>query len=244
MILEVSPDSSIWVRGAAATVLYLHIAGGAIGIVSGATALTLRKGGRPHRIVGNVFFVSMLIMAFIGAVVSPFLPKPDWVNVIAGTFTFYLVATAWMTVKRSAVGQPEAIAFAGGIIIALGGLAVGILGARFAGAMGDGPYGAALVFGGIATLAAIGDFIMIRRAGISGRARVSRHLWRMCLALLIATASLFGGQPQVFPESWRGSGILALPILAALIAMIFWMLRVRFAKRWQIKPKPATLELS
>lgn len=241
MILEIDPDSSLLIRSAAATVLYLHIAGGTVGILAGTAALAMPKGRPAHRIVGNVFFVSMLIMATIGAVVSPFLPKPDWVNVVAGVFTFYLVATAWMTVKRNqGVGGLEIAAFVVVAIVALCGIAVGVFGAKYADLLGNGPYFAALVFGVIATLAAVGDLRMIRRGGIFGRPRVSRHLWRMCLALFIATGSLFGGQPQVFPESWRGTGILALPVLAVLIAMIFWMLRVRFAKRWQLKIKAAS----
>jgi hypothetical protein len=233
MILEVSPDSSLLVRGAAATILYMHIAGGMLGIVAGAAALSMPKGGRPHRIVGNVFFVSMMIMAAIGAVVSPFLPKPDWVNVVAGAFTFYLVATAWMTVKRTSIGSPEKIAFVWAVVTATSGIAIGTLGKEYTHLFGDGPFLAALIFGSIAALAAIGDFKLIRQNGISGRPRVSRHLWRMCLAFWIAVGSLFGGQPQLFPEAVQESGMLFVPVLAALIAMIGWMLRVRFARRWQ-----------
>jgi hypothetical protein len=234
MILEISPDSSAVVRGAAAAILFLHIGGGLVGILSGTTAMVLRKGGQAHRLAGNVFFVSMLIMAFIGAVVSPFLPTADWVNVIAGCFTFYLVLTAWMTARRKGgTGYFELGAFVFAVATALGGIAVGLLGMNAPGSVGTSPFGAALAFGIIAALAAIGDLRMIRRGGIAGRQRIGRHLWRMCLALLIATGSLFGGQPQVFPESWRGTGILYLPVLAVLLAMIFWMLRVRFANKWR-----------
>jgi hypothetical protein len=233
MILEVSPDSSLLVRSAAATVLYLHIGGGIVGIVAGTTAMMMRKGGQAHRLVGNVFFISMLIMATIGAVVSPFLPTPDWINVVAGTFTFYLVATAWMTARRKeGIGRFEIGAFVVAVLTALGGVTVGMLGMNVPGSVGTSPWGAALVFGVIAALAAAGDFKMIRRGGISGRQRIGRHLWRMCVALLIATGSLFGGQPQVFPDAVRGTGLLYLPVLTVLGAMIFWMLRVRFAKRW------------
>ena len=67
VILQVSPESPALIQGAAATLLYLHIGGGIVGLLSGAAALALRKGSRPHRMAGNVFFVSMLIMAAIGA---------------------------------------------------------------------------------------------------------------------------------------------------------------------------------
>jgi len=235
MILEISPDSSLLVRSAAATILYLHIGGGTLGIIAGTTAMIMRKGGQAHRLAGNVFFVSMLIMAIIGAVVSPFLPEPDWVNVVAGCFTFYLVLTAWMTARRKeGTGYFDRGAFSLAVATAMGGIAVGLIGMTTPGSPGTSPFGAALAFGIIAALAAIGDLKMIRRGGISGRPRVSRHLWRMCLALFIAVGSLFGGQPQVFPESIRDTGLLSVPVFAALAALVFWMLRVRFAKRWQV----------
>jgi uncharacterized membrane protein len=45
---------------------YAHISMGTLALASGAAAMTVRKGSPLHRQVGNVFFVSMLIMAFAG----------------------------------------------------------------------------------------------------------------------------------------------------------------------------------
>ena len=90
MILHVAEGSSWWLFAAANLILFLHVAGGTVGIISGAIALLSRKGGRAHRIAGTVFLVSMLIMASIGAATSPFLPVPSMTNVAAGTLTLYL----------------------------------------------------------------------------------------------------------------------------------------------------------
>jgi len=60
------------VRGAATTILILHISGGGLAILSGAAALLFRKCSRRHRLAGNVFFVSMLTLSAIGACVAPF----------------------------------------------------------------------------------------------------------------------------------------------------------------------------
>lgn len=81
-MLEVSADSSWLSRGSAALVLGLHITAGIVGIVSGAAALAFRKGSPLHRRAGNWFFVSMLVMSLIGATASPFLPRPNWGNVV------------------------------------------------------------------------------------------------------------------------------------------------------------------
>jgi hypothetical protein len=48
----------------------------------------------------------------------------------------------------------------------------------------------------------------------------------MCLALAIAAAAFFLGQPEYFPESLQGSLWLAIPPLAALGAMLVWFVRV------------------
>src|SRR6185312_16666280 len=113
-LLLASPDSSWWLRAAAYLILFLHIAGGSVGIVSGFVALLARKGGRWHRIAGTVFFVAMLIMASIGAAASPFLPVPEMANVAAGILTIYLVATSWMAIRRTdgPIGVVEKCAFA------------------------------------------------------------------------------------------------------------------------------------
>src|SRR5438105_2526197 len=79
-------------------VLIVHICAGIIGVLSGSTALVVRKGARLHRAAGDVFVISMLSMAAAGAYLA--LMRSQSLNVIAGVFTFYLVATAWLTVTR------------------------------------------------------------------------------------------------------------------------------------------------
>ena len=70
MTLHVPVGSAWWVSVAAEALLYLHIGGGAVGLISGAAALIARKGGRAHSIAGLTFVIAMTLMASIGAVVS------------------------------------------------------------------------------------------------------------------------------------------------------------------------------
>ena len=101
MIVHVDPGSPWWIQGAAASVLTLHIGGGVVGLASGTVAAVAPKGGRVHRTAGNVFFVAMLTMAAMASVASPFMSSvPQQANLVGGVFTFYLVATARMTVRR------------------------------------------------------------------------------------------------------------------------------------------------
>jgi hypothetical protein len=217
--------------------LYLHIGAGSVALVSGAVSGVAKKGARLHRRSGMVFVVSMLIMATIGAAVSPFLKPAQWVNVIAGTFTLYLVISAWLTVRhRNPAGLVGIAMLVASVSIAL---------AAFAIAMGMIPAeksdsGAAMMFAFVVTLAAVGDLRMVIRRALTATQRLFRHLWRMCYALAIAIASLFLGQPQLFPEQVRGTGLLFIPVVAVLGLMVFWMIRVRFVKNRRLELAPGT----
>ena len=71
---------------------------------------------------------------------------------------------------------------------------------------------------------------VIRRGGVTGAARLARHLWRMCFALFVASGSLFLGQPQVFPAPLRNSPLLIGMAVAPLGFLIFWIIRVRLKR--------------
>ena len=49
----------------------------------------------------------------------------------------------------------------------------------------------------------------------------------MSFALFIAALSFFIGQAQVFPKPVRIMPLLALPVLAVLVTMVYWLWRVR-----------------
>jgi uncharacterized membrane protein len=228
MNLQVSPDAPPILHVAAAALLALHISGGAVGIVSGFAAMALRKGGRLHRLAGGVFFVAMLTMAGIGAAVAPFLPSQQWSNTLAGTFTLYLLATGWIAARRGdgQIGRFEV----GALFVAVGAAAAAVTGAWTGAGGGDGASTDGLyLFSILATLAAGGDLNLLLRRSLPRAARVARHLWRFSVALLIASGSFFLGQPKFVPPFIRDSFLVALPVLAPLALMAFWLIRVRFA---------------
>jgi hypothetical protein len=233
-VLQLAPDTPAYLRTTADIVLILHIGGGSLGIVSGFAALAFAKGSPAHRAAGNIFFVSMLTMAAIGAVVSPMLN--DRVSTVAGILTFYLVATAWATVMRreGIIGRFEIVAFVFAIGVAVTGVIFSYLASLEPSGTLDGqPPQAIYIFIIVGSIAAAGDIHMIMRRGISGAQRIARHLWRMCFALFIAAGSFFLGQQQVFPKEWRGSFVLFVPELLIIGLMIFWLLRTYFTRAFR-----------
>src|SRR5215213_1400577 len=175
MTLHVPAGSPWWVHLAADALLFLHIAGGAVGLLSGAVALFARKGGRAHSIAGLSFVVSMTVMASIGAVVSPFLPIPQRANVAAGMLTLYLVMTAWLAVRQKQI-VPGRLDVAG-LIVALVVVISGVLWAVQAsysptGTLDGSPPQAFYVFIILGTLCVAGDLRLLFRGRVSGAPRL------------------------------------------------------------------------
>src|ERR1700692_3069538 len=79
-------------------VLLLHIVAGTLGMLSGFVTVFLRKGSRQHGVAGNVFVISMMSLGATGVYMATLKHQPG--NILGGAFTFYLVATAWLTARR------------------------------------------------------------------------------------------------------------------------------------------------
>jgi hypothetical protein len=209
--------------------LALHIAAGIMGLLSGTAAMVFRKGSRRHGLAGDVFVVSMLAMAACAVWLAILKHQPG--NVVGGVFTFYLVATAWMTARRRD-GSTSLFDWAALMIPLLGGTILWISGVELARShvtATDGvPVGIRFFMGSVMLLAAAGDLRMMVGGAVTGGRRIVRHLWRMCFGLFIATGSFFLGQQQVFPVFVRGSNVLFVLAILPLVLMIFWLIRVRF----------------
>ena len=216
------------------TVMF-HAAMGLVGLLAGTAAMVLRKGSRPHALAGRVFVAAMLLMSSTAALIAFFDPQGETINKMMGLLTFYLVGTAWLTARRrGGVAGIDRIA----LFVAMS-LSAALFGhgARVAGGSGsEGGVPAAVffVFGAVAALAANGDRRLLARGGVTGTARIARHLWRMCAALFIAAGSFFLGQPQVFPDWLRNdAGLRAIPVLLVLAALAYWTIRVRFPNAYK-----------
>jgi uncharacterized membrane protein len=212
-----------------------HIIAGMIGITTGAAAMALRKGSRRHSLAGTVFAVSMMSMSGSAAYMASVDPMGKSINIMMGVLTFYLVATAWLTARRRRVqtGVVDWAALLVAVALALSLANFGFAAAASESGSRDGsPAGVYFAFAAVASLAAVLDLRMLVRGGVSGAARLTRHLWRMSAALFIGVGSFFLGQQQFFPAAVRNTGVLAVPTLLVLAALGFFLLRVNvFNKR-------------
>ncbi|MEM9387728.1 MAG: hypothetical protein AAGA68_21925 [Pseudomonadota bacterium] len=231
--LEVSPSAPAIAHIAAAVLLYLHIGGGAVGLVLGVIAAVARKGGELHRAAGYTFVVSMAITYLIGAAVAPFLTEGQRPNLVAGVLALYLLASSLMTARRREfrASWTERVGLALALAITGMGLYFMFLGANSATGTVDGsPPQAFVLFVFVGVAAVYGEANAIIRKKLFPAARVSRHLWRVCVSFFIASGSFFLGQPQVFPEAFNDTLAPVALAFAPLLMMVAFLLRTRFSR--------------
>jgi hypothetical protein len=212
-----------------ASILTLHVAAGAIALLAGGAGLSFQKGSATHRMAGNAFFLSMLVMAASGALIAYLMPV--MLSVVGSVLTLYLLATAWAIVAHG-TGRPgwfEVGALVVALALGAGSLMWGFEAMNSETGLKDGfpapPY---FIFGSVALLGAAGDFRLILPRGIRGAPRIARHLWRMCFALFIASSAFFLGQAQLFPAVIRHTPALWILGFLPLFLLAYWVVRVRF----------------
>jgi len=233
-------------------ILLVHIFGGTVGLLSGAAAMSFRKGSPRHVLAGKVFVASMLVMAAGATYLGITRHQPN--NIGGGVFTFYLILTAWLT-ARHADGEISKLDWAALVIpLVLGILTwtngVGVV-RRGASSEAGVPVGMIFFMGSVELLAAAGDVRMLIRGGVFGTKRIARHLWRMCFGLFIASGSFFLGPSnrplrllsnvglgRHLPQALFSTGLYLFLTILPLFLLIFWMLRVRFSNAYKGKTMP------
>ena len=212
-------------------VLVLHIGAGTTALAAGTSALIYRKGGADHSRWGTWFFGSMLVMAGLGAAIAA--SKPDRPTTLAGIITFYLVVTSWLAIRRrdGLTGRVELGAFIFALACCMTGIGFGQIAKASASGVIDGyPAAICYAFAGLAGLSAALDLNAFARRRLAPGQRIARHLWRMCVAFFLAAASLFLGQQDDVFWFMQGSPLLFVPPFATLLAMVYWLFRMRFGR--------------
>jgi uncharacterized membrane protein len=216
------------------------------GLVAGSIALIARKGGNLHRRAGTVFIIAMVIMAIFAGYLAVAVPD-QLVNLFIAAFTLYLLATAWMTVRRPAGSARlfEKIALLVGLclcapfaILSIQ-LATGLTPLFKSAVPFKGPVLIAIyTFTSVLALAAIGDARVVFGGGITGAPRIARHLWRMCLGLTLATGSAFtNGFARLLSGPYHVPPVFFYPQFVPLALLFFWLIRVRFTG-WFTRAEP------
>ncbi len=171
---------------------------------------------------------SGIVTGILAAVIAAYEGKGN--SLVGGIFASYLAFTAATTVKplpRTGRGLDVALMILA-FTLAAGMYAYGVVAWEKPRHMFTGvPAGMFFFLGTICLLAGLGDWRMIREGGLQGIRRLTRHLWRMCFGLFIATGSFFLGQMQFVPAPIRVVPLLLVLAIAPLVLLLYWVWRVR-----------------
>lgn len=208
----------------------VHIVAGSVALLSGYVALYVKKGAVVHRRSGMVFVGAMLTMCVAGALLAA-LRLMAWsvINMAAALTTSYLVLTSLATVRALAFWSRRldaglmVVAFSVGLTM----LTLGVTAIANGGSWNGIPAFPFFLFAFVGLIGGSGDLVVLRSGARHGTARLTRHLWRMTFALFIAAMSFFLGQMKVIPKPIRIPGLLAMPVLAVLVTLVYWLWRVR-----------------
>ena len=217
-------------------ILTVHIVAGALAIILGAVALSVKKGGTIHRRSGMLFVYVMLVMGTTASILE-FLKSSAVGNLVPALMSVYLVGTALTTVRPPSrwtrVINVAALTVAVGLALLL--FVGGVKGVTSPGLSSGGvPFRTigvmSFILATVLSLSAIGDVRIMRSGMPRGGPRLARHLWRMCFALFIAAGSFFSIRERVakiLPDPFTTGPMRALPIVLLFGAMFYWLWRVR-----------------
>ena len=215
-----------------------HVIAGGLALVFGFVALFAAKGARLHRKSGMLFVYAVLTMAMTGTAIAALKSQPG--SVIGGVLTLYLVTTSLIAVRppSKSLRRIELVALLAALALVVTCVTFGFQAlATPRGTKGGIPSVVFFMFATVASLGVIGDVRKIRAGVLKGAPRLVRHLWRMCYALWIATASFFLGPRQrvakIIPEPLITPAFLALPVVAVIVVMLYWLWRVRIKRNFQ-----------
>jgi uncharacterized membrane protein len=234
----------------------IHVLSGIAGLLSGTAAMLVRKGSPRHAMVGHIFFISMVILGATGAyigvehgdmansvggVFTMYLVTTAWTTAqrpnASGLWPPVRDARHARVETGSTYQQPatghrllSTLDWLGLAVVLIGATSLLYSGYQIWQLPGHKYRGvpALMIFflGTVAALCAAGDVRMLAR-GISGRARIARHLWRMCFALFIASGSFFMGRIRIFPQFIRDAYIPILLTVLPLLLLVIWLVRLR-----------------
>lgn len=215
--------------------LFAHILTSGVALAAGYAALSTTKGALVHRRSGIVFVYMMVMMGATGIMLAALRDKAPALNIPVALFTSYLALTSFATMRRP-VGWTRGVdvgLLVLVICVALTDTFFAITAITLGGKTSDGtPAVALLIFATLAVTAAVGDAKVLRSGARTGRARLARHLWRMCFALMVAATSFLGRIPRLLPTGWKiPAPLLFVPVLAVLAMLLWWLWRVRPPRR-------------
>lgn len=194
--------------------LFVHIVGGSLSLLSGAYILLTRKGGKKHSRLGNVYFICMLTASLVALPMSYI--HPNYFLFIIGVFTSYMLISGKRYQTKKTVAHVTAVDW----ILTLVMLVFGLLFVGF-GAFNmykSNYFGIVfLVFGSIGLL-----FVYQDKLNFTGKSPIENyglttHLQRMTGSYIASATAFLVVNNNILPSiiAWLLPTILLVPLIVS-----------------------------
>ncbi|WP_088330408.1 DUF2306 domain-containing protein [Lacimicrobium sp. SS2-24] len=211
----------------------LHFAMGTCAVVTGFTALLVKKGSGLHKLAGKVYVLSMLLLCLSGFYLS--YVRELQFTFLLSAFALYLVITGVLAARQSQrttnTRAKLELAFSGLLCTACFTLSVLGITLNWSYPDREPPYEAYAFIGLCVGLFMLGDIKQLRHGNLTHTLRIKRHLTRIGSSMLIATIVFFLGNNNVLPDSLRTESILLTPIIAVFVITMTYRVVYPFMQR-------------
>ncbi len=201
--------------------LIVHIAGGSIGLLTGLFNIIQKKGGKKHKLIGRVFYFSMLMAGLSSLVLSCL--KPNYFLFMVGLFTLYMVVSGqrYLNYSQQERQEIEKIDWVISIIMLLSGLL--FIGLGTWSIVKLNLFGLVFVtFGTLGLLFVWQDFLNFNKKNSTKNHWLIGHLQRMTGAFIASITAFLVVNAKYFPDSIPGFVYWILPTIIFTPLIIKW----------------------
>ncbi|MFT5963987.1 MAG: putative membrane protein [Flavobacterium sp.] len=202
--------------------LIIHIFLGGTGLLLGIFAMFSKKGDKRHKLIGNIYYCSMLGTGLIAMILS-YLHPSQFLFIIA-VFTLYMILTGKRYLKKKKISDVKKIDWLLTLTMFIFGTAFIGLGAN--GIVKNNYFGIVLVvFGGLSLLFVYQDYRNFKGQSSIKNFWLTTHLQRMVGSFIAAFTAFIVVNNTFLPEivAWL------LPTFALVPLIIIWR------RKYQIK---------
>lgn len=201
--------------------LILHIVGGTIGLLTGLINIIRKKGDKPHKLVGRMFYYSMLTAGGSSLVLSNL--HPSLFLFMVGVFTLYMVVSGqrYLKHKQEVSHADKQIDWAVTLFMLLAGLL--FIGIGISGVVRENYFGIVyIVFGGLGLLFVRQDYYNFRGKSILRNYWQVGHLQRMTGAFIASLTAFLVVNSKYIPDIFPGFLYWILPTIILTPLIIKW----------------------
>lgn len=202
--------------------LIIHIFLGGTGLLLGTFAMFLKKGDKRHKLIGNIYFYSMLGTGLFAMALSYL--HPSQFLFITAVFTIYMILTGKRYLKKKSISDVTTLDWLLTITMLIFGIA--FIGLGTSGIIKSNYFGIVLVvFGGLSLLFVYQDYRNFKGQSSIKNFWLTTHLQRMTGSFIAALTAFIVVNNSLLPE------ILAWLLPAAVLVPFITIWR----RKYQIK---------